>query len=104
MNQNPPPQPKNTIFCLPITRIGWWAVFIFCAFILLLAAYGLVLMPRAASLRLGEIFVPLVSMFTFLLGIISGVTGSLAVFKFHEISGLVWLSMVPLLILLSYFL
>lgn len=102
MQNIPEPSHKNSIFCLPITPIGWWAVGIFVGFVSLLLVYSLVFLPHATEMLLAEIFLPLFSMVTFLLGIISGLIGSLAVFKFHEISGLVWLTILPLLFLVSF--
>ena len=73
----------------PSTRLGWWAVWLMAAFVVM---YIGVIVVMALQLSLPPVF----GILMMLCAISSGVVGIVALVKQHERSRLVWLTILPL--------
>jgi hypothetical protein len=72
----------------PSTRLGWWAVWLGAAFVVL---YIITMAVIALRLTLPPVY----GIFMLLCGLGTGIVGLVAVIRQHERSWLVWLTLLP---------
>jgi hypothetical protein len=72
----------------PVTRLGWWAVGLMAAYVVM---YILVIAVMALRLSLPPIF----GSIYLLCGLAAGVVGLIAIVKQHERAWLVWVTLLP---------
>jgi hypothetical protein len=79
----------------PSTLLGWWAVGLGAAFVLLMTLNSAVFMRLGEEVPWRTTFLPFYGIFMILCGFTSGVAGLMAVIRKHERSWLVWLTLLP---------
>ncbi len=80
----------------PVTRLGWWAVWLGAAYIGMWIINTLVFMPTASSIApWRQVILPFYGIFMMLCGLASGIIGLIAVLWKHERAVLVWLTLLP---------
>jgi uncharacterized membrane protein len=79
----------------PHTKLGWWALGLAAAFVILFLINSFVFMPTTNDAPWRHVILPYYGIFMLLCGIASGILGLLAITKQHERSGLVLLTLVP---------
>lgn len=85
---------SSSLWRRPGTRLGWWAVRLAAAFVVLFIINSAVFM----SLQEGwwtQSLLPFYGIFMILCGLAAGVIGLIAVIRKHERSWLVWLTILP---------
>ena len=82
-------QSSSSLWQRPVTRLGWWAVGLAVASVVLNLAWSI--LPGGALLG-------------FICGLVGGVLALIAVIRQHELSWLVFLSILPMLSVLFFFL
>jgi peptidoglycan/LPS O-acetylase OafA/YrhL len=87
----------------PASKLGWWAVSLAGVFLALFILNSIVLMPVAQILGEGwwNTAFAIYGIFTFLCGFVGGVLGLVAILR-HERSGLVWITILPLLVVVFF--
>lgn len=97
--------PNPTFWRPPETRLGWWAVGLGAAFVVMFALNMLVLMPLnafSAGDEWYQFLLPPYGIFMILCGLLSGILGLIALLRQHERSWLVWLTLLPGAIVLFF--
>jgi len=82
----------------PGTRMGWWAVGLGAAFVVMFIINSTVFMPAyqdATNTLWRQNLLPFYGIFMMLCALAAGVVGLIAVIKKHERSWLVWLTILP---------
>lgn len=72
----------------PATRLGWWAVWLMLAYVVLY-----IITMAVIALRLS--LPPVYGIFMLLCGLAAGIIGLVAIVKQHEHSWLVWVALLP---------
>lgn len=95
--------PSSTFKHRPRTRLGWWAVYLAGAFLVLSILNSIMLMPVAQLLGEGwwNTAFAVYGIFMFLCGFTGGVLGLVAIVR-RDRSWLVWLSTFPLIIVVFF--
>lgn len=83
------------VLSLPKTRLGWWSVGLAATFVALFIINATVFMPATVVVPWRQVLLPFYGIAMLLCGLAGGVTGVIAVLRWHERSALVWLSMLP---------
>ena len=79
----------------PHTRLGWWAVWLAAAFVLMFFVNSFVFMPTSSDAPWRHAILPFYGITTLLCGLASGIIGWIAVLRNHERSWLVLLTLLP---------
>jgi hypothetical protein len=79
----------------PSTRPGWWAAGLGAAFGALFIINSAVFMRLPEQVGWRQTLLPFYGIFMLLCGLSAGILGLIAVFRSHERSWLVWLTMLP---------
>ena len=79
----------------PGTRLGWWAVGLGAAFMVMFIINSAVFMRLTENTPWQLIVLPVYGIFMILCGLAAGVVGLIAVIRKHERSWLVWLTILP---------
>lgn len=80
---------------LPSTSLGWWALGLGIAFVLLFSLNTFVFMPLQVSVPWQMALLPFYGIFMLLSGLASSVTGLIAILRKKERSVFVWLTLIP---------
>ncbi len=89
-------QPLMTrILGWPITRIGWWAIWLGVAFMILLIIKSMVLQPFSTALHLSPLVHSSFSILMDLCGLAAVFVGLFAIIVRHERSWLLFLAILP---------
>ena len=79
----------------PGSRLGWWAVGLAIAYVVMSMIDGVVLMRLSGDAAWRQILLPFYGIFMLLCGLAAGVVGLIAIIRNHERSWLVWLAILP---------
>ena len=79
----------------PHTRLGWWAVRLAAAFVLMFFINSFVFMPTSSDAPWRHVILPFYGIVMLLCGLASGIIGWIAVIRNHERSWLVLLTLLP---------
>jgi len=79
----------------PVTRLGWWAVWLGAAFVVMWIINSFVFMPTTVLIPWRQVVLPFYGIFMMLCGLVSGIIGLIAVIWKHERALLVWLTLLP---------
>jgi hypothetical protein len=79
----------------PSTHLGWWAVGLAIAFIVMSIVNSAVFMRLSEDVPWRQTILPFYGIFMMLCGLASGVVGLIAIIRKHERSWLVWLTILP---------
>jgi hypothetical protein len=79
----------------PHTTLGWWAVWLGAAFVVLFLINSFVFMPSSSDAPWRHVILPFYGIFMLLCGLSSGIAGLTAVARQHERSWLVLLTLTP---------
>lgn len=79
----------------PQTRLGWWAVWLGAAFVVMFFINSFVFMPTSSDAPWRHIYLPFYGIAMMLCGLASGIVGWVAVIGKHERSWLVMLTLLP---------
>ena len=79
----------------PVTRLGWWAVWLGAAFVVMWLINSFVFMPTSSDAPWRQVILPFYGIFMMLCGLASGIIGLVAVIREHERAVLVWLTLLP---------
>jgi hypothetical protein len=88
----------SSLWKRPATRLGWWAVRLAAAFLVLFIINSAVFMPLgqyAPETWWRQTLLPFYGIFMLLCGLAAGIIGLIAVVRQHERSWLVWLTILP---------
>ena len=80
----------------PGTRLGWWAVWLMAAFVVMFLINSFVFMPSSSDAPWRQMILPFYGIFMLLCGLVAGIVGLVAITRQHERSWLVWLTILPL--------
>lgn len=82
----------------PRTRLGWWAVWLMVAFVVmfLVNAFVFMAMPSLGDGTWRQAILPFYGIFMLLCGLAAGIVGLISITRDHERSWLVWLTILPL--------
>ncbi len=78
----------------PHTRLGWWAVWLAAAFVVMFLINSFVFMPSSSDAPWRHIILPFYGIGMLLCGLASGIVGWLSVIRYRERS---WLALITLL-------
>jgi hypothetical protein len=93
---------KQRFLGRPGTRLGWWAVGLGAAFVVLWIINSTVFMPTTELIPWRQVVLPFYGVFTMLCGFAAGIVGLIALIWRHERSWLVWLTLLPGLFVLVF--
>ncbi len=82
----------------PVTSLGWWAVGLGAAFLVMFLINSFVFMPLGQAVSApawSQTLLPFYGILMVLCGLATGVVGILAIVLKHERSWLVWLTILP---------
>lgn len=81
----------------PATRLGWWAVWLMAAFVVmfLINAFVFMAMPSLGDGTWRQSLLPFYGIAMLLCGLAAGIVGLVAIMRQHERSWLVWLTLLP---------
>jgi len=79
----------------PSTRLGWWAVGLAAAFVVMWIINATVFMPTTVLIPWRQAVLPFYGIFMMLCGLAAGIVGLIAVVRRRERSWLVWLTLLP---------
>jgi hypothetical protein len=79
----------------PVTRLGWWAVGLALAFMLMFILNSTVFMGLPEDVPWRQTVLPFYGIFMLLCGLAAGVVGLIAVIRKHERSWMVWVTILP---------
>jgi hypothetical protein len=79
----------------PSTRLGWWAVGLAIAFVVMSFINSAVFMRLSVDVPWRQTILPFYGIFMMLCGLAAGVVGLIAIIGRHERSWLVWLTILP---------
>lgn len=80
---------------MPHTKLGWWAVWLGVAFVVLFLINSFVFMPSSSDAPWRQVILPFYGIFMLLCGLASGVVGLIAVIRQQERSWAVLLTLLP---------
>jgi len=89
---------SSSLWQRPTKRLGWCAVSLAAAFVVMFIINSTVFMPAfqdAPNAWWGPALLPFYGIFMMLCGLAGGVVGLIAVIRKHERSWLVWLTILP---------
>ena len=89
---------SSSLWQRPGTRLGWWAVGLAAAFVVMFIINSTVVMPAsqdAPNAWWRQTLLPFYGIFMMLCGLAGGVVGLITVIRKHERSWLVWLTILP---------
>ena len=89
---------SSSLWKRPSTRLGWWAVSLAGAFVVMFIINSTVFMPAyqdASSELWRHNLLPFYGIFMMLCALAAGIVGLIAVIRKHERSWLVWLTILP---------
>lgn len=89
---------------LPRTPLGWWAVGITATHLVLIIINTFVFMPGAIAIPARQTLLPYYGIIMMLTGFAGGVVGLLAILRQRERSWLVWLTILPALMTVTFLL
>ncbi|MCJ7696234.1 MAG: hypothetical protein MUO40_12540 [Anaerolineaceae bacterium] len=86
---------KSQLFKKPTTRLGWWAIGLGIAFIvmMILNSFGFMYLPVEIPWR--RMFLPSFGVIMMACGVAAFITGLIAIIAKHERSWAVWLALIP---------
>jgi uncharacterized membrane protein len=79
----------------PSSRLGWWAVGLAIAFIVMSIVNSAVFMRLSEDISWRQTILPFYGIFMMLCGLATFVVGLIAIIRNHERSWLVWLTLLP---------
>lgn len=79
----------------PHTRLGWWAVWLAAAFVVMFLINSFAFMPTSGNAPWRHVILPFYGITMLACGLASGITGWIAVIRNHERSWLVLLTLLP---------
>lgn len=79
----------------PHTRLGWWAIWLAAAFVIMFLINSFVFMPTSSDAPWRHVILPFYGIAMLLCGLASGIIGWIAVIRNHERSWLVLLTLLP---------
>lgn len=79
----------------PATRLGWMAVWLGAAFLILWAINSTVFIPSTQDAPWRHVLLPYYGIIMLLCGLAGGVVGLIAILRNRERSWLVWLTLLP---------
>jgi uncharacterized membrane protein len=79
----------------PSTRLGWWAVGLAIAFIVMSIVNSAVFMRLSEDVPWRQTILPFYGIFMVLCGLVTFVVALIAILRNHERSWLVWLTLLP---------
>jgi hypothetical protein len=79
----------------PATRLGWWAVGLAAAYVVMSIVNSAVFMRISIPDWWRQNLLPFYGIFMMLAGLAAGVVGLIAIIRRHERSWLVWLAILP---------
>ncbi len=85
---------NSALWKRPVTKLGWWSVALAAAYVLMMFINSSVFMRLPAEVAWRQTILPFYGIFMLLCGLASGVVGLVAVYRKHERSWLVLLSLV----------
>lgn len=88
-------QSTSSFFQIPRTKLGWWAIGLLSAFVVMFAINAVVFMQLTTDTWWQRTILPFYGILMIMSGLFSGIVGFLAVIKKHEHSWMVWLSLLP---------
>jgi hypothetical protein len=88
----------------PGTRLGWWAVGLGVAFVVMWIINSILFMPASVEIPWRQLVLPFYGIFMMLCGFAAGIVGLIALIWRHERSWLVWLTLIPGLFVLVFIL
>ena len=91
---------SSHFFGKPHTKLGWWAVWLGAAFVVMFLINSFVFMPTSSDAPWRQVILPFYGIFMLLCGLAAGIVGVIAVIRQHERSWLVWLTFLPGLLVL----
>lgn len=82
----------------PATRLGWWAVCLMAAFVVmyLINTFVFMALPSFGDGTWRQTILPFYGIAMLLCGLVAGIVGLIAIAREHERSWLVWLTILPL--------
>jgi hypothetical protein len=86
---------RSTFLRRPSTRLGWWAVGLAIAFIVMSIVNSAVFMRLSEAIPWRQTILPFYGIFMMLCGLATLVVGLIAIIRNHERSWLVWLTILP---------
>lgn len=86
---------SSTFLRRPSTRLGWWAVGLAIAFIVMSIVNSAVFMRLSEAIPWRQTILPFYGIFMMLCGLATLVVGLIAIIRNHERSWLVWLTILP---------
>lgn len=86
---------SSTFLKRPSTRLGWWAVGLAIAFIVMSIVNSAVFMRLSEAIPWRQTILPFYGIFMMLCGLATLVVGLIAIIRNHERSWLVWLTILP---------
>jgi predicted Abi (CAAX) family protease len=86
---------RSTFLRRPSTRLGWWAVGLAIAFIVMSIVNSAVFMRLSEAIPWRQTILPFYGIFMMLCGLATLVVGLIAIILNHERSWLVWLTILP---------
>jgi hypothetical protein len=89
------PQFSSSFLQRPATRLGWWAVGLAAAFLVMSVINSAVFMRLSVDVPWRQTVLPFYGIFMMLCGLAAGGIGLLAVLRSRERSWLVWLTILP---------
>jgi hypothetical protein len=88
-------QSSSSFVQRPGTRLGWWAVGLALAFMLMFILNSTVFMGLPEDVPWRQTVLPFYGIFMLLCGLAAGVVGLIAVMRKHERSWMVWVTILP---------
>ncbi|HMN59026.1 MAG TPA: hypothetical protein PJ988_01605 [Anaerolinea sp.] len=88
-------QNRSSFLQRPGTRLGWWAVGLTAAFVLMYVLNFALFMRLPEEVTWRQTLLPFYGVSMILCGLAGGVVGLVAVLRSHERSWLVWLTLLP---------
>ena len=86
----------------PHTKLGWWAVWLGAAFVVLFLINSFVFMPSSSDAPWRHVILPFYGILMMLCGLAAGVAALVAIVRAHERSWVVWLPLLPGLFVLFF--
>jgi hypothetical protein len=79
----------------PVTRLGWWAVGLLIAYVVMSVINSAVFMRLPEDISWRKTLLPFYGILMLLCGLAAGIVGLIALIRKQERSWLVWLSLLP---------
>jgi hypothetical protein len=86
---------SSSFLDLPATRLGWWAVGLGIAFVVMSISNTIIFMPSVGPSWWSQTILPYFGILMMLCGFAAGIVGLVAVLRNRDHSWLVWLTILP---------